>query len=169
VKITARFIHSNQGVATDRVVPPPIEGTFRMFSILTVRQHSRLLTALLLPIIAISLSGCGTLFGGDSLDIEITSIPPGAKVRVDGKVLGTTPLSYTIDPLQPNEVQAKFDGYKDYDGRIDITLNLPAVLDILFFPTILVDLLTGHWARGRDLNITFYDDQGNAAPGAEDW
>lgn len=117
------------------------------------------------------LTGCGTLFGSDSLQAKITSYPPGAKVRLDEEVLaGKTPIEgFEIDPLKENKVEAKVDGYQDFKGKIDITVNIPTVANILFPPFFLVDLLTGHWARAKPLRITFLDEDGNPAPGADDW
>jgi hypothetical protein len=115
-------------------------------------------------------TGCGTLFGSDSLKVKITSNPTGAKVRLNEEVVGITPIEgMEIDPLKDNTVEAKADGYLDYKGKLDITVNLPTVANFLFPPFFIVDLITGHWARVKPLKIVFLDEDGIPAPSNDNW
>lgn len=72
------------------------------------RLHRLLLLAVLC---AMTLPGCATLVHGTSQSVDIWSSPDGAKVIVDGRNLGTTPLRTDLKRGQPHIVQVQKPGY----------------------------------------------------------
>jgi hypothetical protein len=100
---------------------------------------------LLLCAIAIFfLSGCATVFSSSSDTITFRSVPEGAKVEINGVSIGKTPVTVPVKrSLTPPHVQMKLDGYETQYIMLQNSFNGVAVLDILFWPTFIVDALTG--------------------------
>ncbi len=65
----------------------------------------------------------------------IKSNPPGAKLQVDGKVVGETPHFYTDKAVAGTvkTVTLKKEGYKDFNGYIEWEkLSIPALIGGIF-------------------------------------
>ena len=65
----------------------------------------------------------------------IKSNPPGAKLRVDGQVVGETPHFYTDKAVAGTvkTVTLKKEGYKDFNGYIEREkLSVPALIGGIF-------------------------------------
>jgi len=65
----------------------------------------------------------------------IKSNPPGAKLQVDGKVVGETPHFYTDKAVAGTvrTVTLKKEGYKDFNGYIEREkLSVPALIGGIF-------------------------------------
>jgi hypothetical protein len=77
-----------------------------------------------------SLTGCATILSGTSQTVEVRSAPHGARVVVDGRDVGTTPLKADLKRGVPHTVQVSKDGYLDETvvtttrGNGAIALNL---------------------------------------------
>jgi hypothetical protein len=74
------------------------------------------------------------LFGCASTTL-IKSNPPGAKLQVDGQVVGETPQFYTDKAVAGTvrTVTLKKEGYKDFDGSIRREeLSVPALIGGIF-------------------------------------
>ena len=50
----------------------------------------------MLVVVSFVLSGCATIMHGSYQQIEVSSSPPGAKVKIDNTEVGTTPLSVKL-------------------------------------------------------------------------
>lgn len=61
--------------------------------------------------------------------VQITSIPPGAKVLIDNQEVGATPYSGTF-PVGEHQMVMKREGYFDYVQRIKMEINQPYTAEI---------------------------------------
>jgi len=108
-------------------------------------KAQKLLLPILIPAL-ILLSGCATLFKGDTQAVPVTSEPAGAEVLVNGILMGTTPIklklktnkTYTIT-IRKNGVSRTF----TLTNKIGVHW---VVLDALsgLLPVI-IDAATGAW------------------------
>jgi hypothetical protein len=73
------------------------------------------LQLLLTLVLAIALNSCATLLTGTTQRVTIDSTPPGAKIIVDGYMMGTTPARLRLD----RDINAIIDNGKD----ISLELN----------------------------------------------
>jgi hypothetical protein len=108
----------------------------------------RLLTPSLLA--AVLLSSCATLYSGRRDYMHIASYPQSATVKINGKAVGTTPLTFTaVRSLKPQKVSVELPGYNEKTFTLSRTLNPWAIID---FPTIIggaADLASGAVFRYR--------------------
>lgn len=91
------------------------------------------------------LSGCATLFSGTDDDITFDSEPQGAKVLIDGIVVGTTPTTVVVDRpgLEETDVTVQLEGYESRRFELDKEFNNTSILNIFFWPGFVIDALTG--------------------------
>lgn len=72
----------------------------------------------IIPVLFISvlISGCATIMEGKTQSVTFNSVPSGADVYLNGRHLGTTPLSITIDkPKENGQLKFSKKGYKDIE------------------------------------------------------
>ena len=60
------------------------------------------------------LCGCASLVSGPNQHIPITSNPPGATVKINGDVKGTTPLAVDLKRTQYHSISIELAGYHPY-------------------------------------------------------
>lgn len=106
------------------------------------------------------LTGCASIAGDNTRKVSVNSKPAGAKIYVDNQQYGTTPQVITL----PNNiyggknVMLKKQGYNDESMMVNTKFQPIAILDILFWPTFIVDGLTGDLVKidpaNRELNAT---------------
>lgn len=83
--------------------------------------------------------GCATVISGTSTNIQVTSIPPGAAIMVQGANKGTTPARVTV-PIHSPQITVSHPQYKSLNKTFDKAMNPAMLLDILFWPAFFVDL-----------------------------
>ena len=97
--------------------------------------------------IMLNLSGCATIFSGGRDEITLDSEPPGAEVKANGKIIGTTPM--TINAKKGKEYRFEFSkaGYLSKVFNLEYSLGAGWLfLDILTgIISIAVDAATGNW------------------------
>src|SRR5689334_14277031 len=66
-------------------------------------------------------SGCATLVtgGGPEAKVRVSSKPAGAKVVIDGKDYGTTPVVVSLSRRDAHHVVLKMAGYKDVERDLN--------------------------------------------------
>jgi hypothetical protein len=74
--------------------------------------------AVLLVIAMFLLQNCATIVRGTSQKIPVTSAPAGAKVLLDGKDMGTTPLELKLKKRKPGVIRIEKEGYNPHEIRI---------------------------------------------------
>lgn len=70
------------------------------------------------------------ILSGQSGVIKIASLPPNAKVRLDGKYTGTTPIDLNGVPVGSHVIKLSLRGYPDYVTKINVEEEHDIVLNI---------------------------------------
>lgn len=102
-----------------------------------------------LSLIAITLSACASIAGDNTRTVAVKSVPEGAAIYVDNQQYGTTPANITL----PNyiyggkPVTLKKKGYHDQTMMVSTAFQPIALLDILLWPTFLIDAATGNLVK----------------------
>ena len=114
-------------------------------------------------------TGCATLFGSHQKDFNFASAPTEAEVFLDGKRLGSTPLTVKLSNHKEYAFTFKKAGYKDVTCTLMKGTGAGwVILDILggLIPVI-VDAATGDWTqtKGDSCNVTLPGDSATAASG----
>jgi hypothetical protein len=117
----------------------------------------RIVTSLAL---VLSMSGCASIAGDNSRNVKVTSKPAGAAIMVDGQQYGTTPATITL----PNyiyggkSVTLKKAGHQDQTMMVNSKFQPVALLDLLLWPTMIIDAATGNLVKvdpaNRNLDAT---------------
>ena len=107
-------------------------------------------TGLLFSFIAaviFTFSSCATLFKGSNDGVSFSSDPTGAKVYVNGNLLGTTPVQFELKSKNTYTIEFKKDGYETKTVLLNNSVGGGwIVLDILggLIPVV-IDAATGNW------------------------
>jgi len=91
--------------------------------------------------------GCATLFKGSTDGVSFSSDPDGAKVYVNGTLLGTTPVQLELKSENSYSIEFRKEGYENRTVLLNNSVGAGwIVLDILggLFP-IVIDAATGNW------------------------
>jgi hypothetical protein len=88
------------------------------------------------------LSGCASIFHGTSQEITFETSPSGAKVFLDGDLVGTTPFSMKVKKNKYKSFRVELDGYQTIQREMSKEYDLIALLNI-FWDLSTTDLLTG--------------------------
>lgn len=97
----------------------------------------RFLKILLVLLLCVSMASCATIIHGRKQDIQVSSTPPGAIVRV-GDTATTTPGEITLDRSKPRHTLVfEKEGYKS------VTVELSRGLDGWLFGNILLGGIVG--------------------------
>ena len=98
------------------------------------------------------LGSCGTLFNGSTDKVSFSSDPSGAKIYVNGQLMGKTPTQMSLPNKHPVNIEFRLAGYENKVVLINSSLRAGyLILDI--FPGFLlgiiplvVDAATGNWS-----------------------
>ncbi|MCL6099387.1 MAG: PEGA domain-containing protein [Bacteroidetes bacterium] len=92
-------------------------------------------------------TSCATLFHGSTDGVNFSSDPSGAKVYVNGDLLGTTPFALNLKSNKTYTLEFKKDGYETKSVLLNSSVGGGwIVLDVLggLLP-IIIDAATGDW------------------------
>lgn len=94
----------------------------------------------------ITLTGCASIAGDNTRAIKVTSKPSGAAVYVDNQQHGVTPTTVTLpnDIYGGKTVSVKKSGYQEQAKTVNTKFQPIAMLDVLFWPSFIVDGVTGN-------------------------
>jgi hypothetical protein len=104
---------------------------------------------LLVPVLVLCLlsASCATIFKGNSSKVDLNSDPQGAKVFVNGNLMGETPIRIKLESKGNYFLEFKKEGFKT--KSFNITNHVGAgwiILDVLFgLIPVIVDAATGSW------------------------
>jgi hypothetical protein len=109
-----------------------------------------------IPALLVALSGCATLFGGGPDTVTITSRPQGATIKVNGNVVGQTPMALAFDRDSPAHITLALDGYQTADFDLEKSFNSWTILNLTDFIGWIVDFADGDWhcySDGVDMGL----------------
>ena len=105
----------------------------------------RKLTLLAVLAVAVSTSGCASLFSGSTDTISFTSDPSGAEVLMDGIVQGRTPLTIPVKRagFGDQNVTLRMDGQNPVTFKLQDGFNTVSLLNVFVPVGFIVDAVTG--------------------------
>lgn len=96
---------------------------------------------------ALALTGCATILDGSHQQVQVTSNPPGAQVRLDGAEVGSTPCRIAVDRGVDHTVSVAHSSGQQRTAQLRHSVQAGwVILDILcgLIPLI-IDAATGAW------------------------
>lgn len=96
----------------------------------------------LMTFMASLFSGCATIVAGTDQKLSFDSDPSGAKVSVDGKAMGTTPITIAVDKGQGQSLTFEKEDYET------LTSELETSVEPWFFGNIILGGLLGSTTDG---------------------
>ena len=93
------------------------------------------------------LNGCATIFKGTSSNVDFSSDPSGAKVYVNGNLMGITPVKLKLESKKVYNIEFKKEGFETKTFTITNHVGVGwVILDIFggLIPVV-VDAATGAW------------------------
>jgi hypothetical protein len=118
-----------------------------------------------LALVALSATGCATVFNEDVRMVSVASNPAGGIVYVDGHKRGTTPIMVPVSNYQDHRIVVQAPGGQPQTCELRTSVGaLWIVLDVVtgVWPLV-VDWVTGQWA-GLDQTACWVDLGPGAAP-----
>ncbi len=100
-----------------------------------------------IAVLSFTLSSCATLFKGSTENVNFSSEPYGAKVYVNGDLLGTTPFALKLKSNKTYTIKFEKNGYLNKTVMLNSSVGTGwVVLDVLggLIPVI-IDAATGNW------------------------
>ena len=88
------------------------------------------------------MTGCASVFKGQDQVLSFTSEPEGATVRIDGKVVGQTPMSTKVKKSSVDSISIEKDGFRTETMAPEKRFDNVAFLNI-FWDFSTTDLITG--------------------------
>ncbi|MCF7952071.1 MAG: PEGA domain-containing protein [Spirochaetaceae bacterium] len=97
---------------------------------------------LLSLLLLVLFSSCATVFKGTTQEITFETSPSGAKVYLDGDMVGTTPVTMPLKKNKYKSFRVELEGYQTIQRQMDKEYDLVALLNI-FWDYSTTDMLTG--------------------------
>lgn len=93
----------------------------------------------------VSLIGCATIMKGSSQEINFSSNPSGAQIKINGTSMGTTPTILKLKTGDEHSVRLELNGYMPFETKITKSMSGWAWGNIVFGGIIglIVDFSTG--------------------------
>ena len=101
----------------------------------------------LIAVAVLTFSSCATIFKGSTDEVKFSSDPVGAKVYVNGDMLGITPFPIELKSNKTYTIEFKKEGYETKTVLLNNSVGAGwVVLDVLggLIP-IVIDAATGNW------------------------
>ncbi len=101
-----------------------------------------------IAVLVLLLNGCATIFKGTSNNVDFSSTPSGAKVYVNGNLVGTTPVRVKLESDKVYHIEFRKEGFEPKTFTITNHIGVGwVILDVLFggLIAIVVDAATGAW------------------------
>lgn len=105
--------------------------------------------------ISFAVVGCASIAGSNTRMIKVESVPAGATVKMDGQNFGTTPAVVTLPTYiyGGKTLTLSKRGYQDQNKVVNTSFQPIAILDILFWPSIIIDAATGSLVKIDPANL----------------
>lgn len=112
----------------------------------------------LVGLLPAALAACATIMHGTTQEVSVASSPTGAKVTVDGKEVGQTPVVADLKRKDQHTIRLDLDGYNPYELRMSRGTSGWVWGNIVFGGVIglAVDAITGgmYKLKPEDINAT---------------
>jgi hypothetical protein len=108
-----------------------------------------------IALFALLISGCSTIISGTSQDITFDSNPQGAKVYLNGMIMGTTPFTFNAKKNKFHSLRVEKNGYISINRTVSKSFD-PVALVNIFWDLSTTDALTGAVYK-YDENNYFFD------------
>ena len=101
------------------------------------------------------LGGCASIAGDNTRNVKVDSNPKGAAIFVDNQQYGVTPAVITLPTYiySGKSVTLKKTGYQDQSVMVNSQFQPIALLDILLWPTFIIDGVTGNLVKIDPANL----------------
>lgn len=100
------------------------------------------------------LTGCASVFKGQDQVLSFTTEPEGATVRIDGKVVGQTPMSTKVKKSSVDSISIEKDGFRTETMAPEKRFDNVAFLNV-FWDFSTTDLITGAAYEYQPSNFHF--------------
>lgn len=96
-----------------------------------------------------TLTGCASIAGNNSRAVNVHTTPEGASIYVDNQEFGVSPTTITLPTYiyGGKNVTVKKAGYRDQTLPVNTAFQPIAILDILLWPTLIIDAATGNLVK----------------------
>ncbi len=94
--------------------------------------------------------GCATIVSGTTQQVTFQSSPDDALIKVNGRILGKTPLTIRLDKASGQTLTIEKDGYKTFTTSMDTSI------EPMFFGNIIIGGLLGSTTDGISGAINNY-------------
>ena len=109
---------------------------------------AKLRLVLVLGLVVWMCGGCATIFNGRTQPVTFDTNPSGAMVKVDGTVVGTTPVTVPIERKGVRKhIVMTLEGYETETFYLINSPDNPILFSVLALPGALVDEISG--ANGK--------------------
>ena len=115
---------------------------------LSFLTSKRMKALLCLFIFCLSLTlGCAAIFKGTSNKVDFSSEPQGAKVYLNGVLMGTTPVNLKLESKRTYYIEFKKEGYETRHFTLTNHVGVGwIILDVIFgVVPVVIDAATGSW------------------------
>lgn len=100
------------------------------------------------------LSGCASIISGTSQDITFDSNPQGAKVYLNGVIMGTTPFTFNAQKNKYHSLRVEKDGYISINRTVSKSYDAVALINVIWDLST-TDALTGAVYKYDESNYFF--------------
>jgi hypothetical protein len=107
--------------------------------------------------------GCATILKGENETVDINSDPKGAKIIINGRMLGKTPLQIKLKPKNTSYIEFEKAGYEKKTFILSSSVGGGwVILDIIFgLVPLAIDAATGSWYNFDDNYANVYLEKEN--------
>jgi hypothetical protein len=110
----------------------------------SLRLLPLLVAASVLPLSQAMFQGCATIIDGPRQQVSVGSQPEGAKVFLNGRMIGTTPASLFVSRWGFHRLRVEMPGYKPVEIPLEKEFNGNAVGNLVIGGVwIVIDAMTG--------------------------
>jgi hypothetical protein len=110
-------------------------------------------------------SGCATMLSGSSQSLHVSSEPSGARVFLNGALVGNTPTILTTRKGEPATIVGQYPGLPDATVVLGKQVDTMAVLNLFNVLGWLIDMSTGAmWKFDRDRVVLQFQTPGWGSP-----
>ncbi|TNC86356.1 MAG: PEGA domain-containing protein [Thalassolituus sp.] len=96
----------------------------------------------ILAIVGLLTTGCASIISGTSQDITFNSNPEGAKVFLNGKIVGVTPFTFSAQKNKYNTMRIEKEGYITINRDLNKQFDGVALINV-FWDLSTTDAITG--------------------------